>query len=330
MVVIAIIGPIILLMVILDIGGPSRIENVTAASAVSGHEKDVYAQTPMCDKNGKCGEPPEVPSPRTVYSARSAEQYSRWLVSHDALKRAAADYAARRRNDPTKKRALRALILLGDSITESWTGTNMGRPVARAKGVPDVLKNMAANNFLDPLVLGIGGDQTQHLIYRLQDAELLPEFANDDDAVFVVLIGTNNLGSGILPGPTSGGVRAVAEYILENTKGNLAVMELLPRGDGALRLPKLCPPRCTSDGDPFKSFMPAVTKVNAAISRMVPELKKNYGRRIGRLDCGEAFLSGDAGSEVDSDLMPDLLHPNAHGHELLAQCILHYIDGIAV
>jgi len=326
MVVIAIIGPIILLMVILDIGGPSRIENVTAASVVSGHEKDVYAQTPMCNKNGRCGEPPEVPSPRTVYSARSAEQYSRWSVSHDDLKRAAADYAARRRNDPTKK----ALILLGDSITESWTGTNMGRPVARAKGVPDVLKNMAANNFLDPLVLGIGGDQTQHLIYRLQDAELLPEFADDDDAVFVVLIGTNNLGSGILPGPTSGGVRAVAEYILENTKGNLAVMELLPRGDGALRLPKLCPPRCTSDGDPFESFMPAVTKVNAAISRMVPELKKKYGRRIGRLDCGEAFLSGDAGSEVDRDLMPDLLHPNAHGHELLAQCILHYIDGITV
>eukprot|EP00588_Corethron_pennatum_P013320 CAMPEP_0194273018 /NCGR_PEP_ID=MMETSP0169-20130528/6441_1 /TAXON_ID=218684 /ORGANISM="Corethron pennatum, Strain L29A3" /LENGTH=329 /DNA_ID=CAMNT_0039015835 /DNA_START=184 /DNA_END=1173 /DNA_ORIENTATION=+ len=324
---IAIIGPVILLIFILDIGGPSRTENVIAASAVSGNEEDVYAQTPMCDKNGKCGEPPEVPSPRTVYSARSARQYSRWSASHDGLKRSAADFAARRRNDPTKKRAL---ILLGDSITESWTGTSMGEPVARAEGVPDVLKKMAAHNFLDPLVLGIGGDQTQHLIYRLQDAELLPEFADDDDAVFVVLIGTNNLGAGILPGPTIGGVRAVAEYILENTKGNLAVMELLPRGDGQLRLPKLCPPRCTSDGDPFESFMPAVTKVNAAIEKMVPELKKQYGRRIGRLDCGEAFLSADAGSEVDSDLMPDLLHPNAHGHELLAQCILLYIDGIAV
>mmetsp|Transcript_14625 Transcript_14625/g.32256 ORF Transcript_14625/g.32256 Transcript_14625/m.32256 type:complete len:207 (-) Transcript_14625:150-770(-) len=205
----------------------------------------------------------------------------------------------------------------------------MGKDVARADGVPDVLKNMATDNKLDPLVLGIGGDQTQHLIYRLQNGELLPAFADEDNAVFVILIGTNNLGSGMLPDPTAKGVRAVAEYILDHTKGHLAVMDLLPRGDGKVKLPRLCPPRCRPDGDPFKSFIPAITKVNSRIDHMVPELQKEYGRRIGHFDCGGKFLAADDRNEVDINLMPDLLHPNKDGHKLLAQCMMQYINGIA-
>jgi lysophospholipase L1-like esterase len=201
--------------------------------------------------------------------------------------------------------------------------------VPRTKGVPQVLTELLSKSpvgtKLDPLVLAIGGDQTQHLLYRLSHGQLLPAYAQDRNSIFVVLIGTNNLGSGELPGPISQGVLAVAEYVLANTKGYLLLLKVLPRGDGGLRLPPLCPPRCSpSDGKPFTSFIPAVEKVNAAIADGLGSLGERHGpNRIGLIDCGSVFLAdGDEATEVDSSLMPDLLHPNGAGHRLLGDCIL--------
>ena len=308
---------------------------------------DPYATTPMCDPNGTwCGEDPDRPSPRTIYSAKSREQYDLWWNAHAALNQSASEYAARmtttsgnHENNPTSQTpSLRSLIILGDSITEAWIGTNMGLRVPRARGVPDVLKkHLSSSEQLDPLVLAIGGDQTQHLLYRLQQGQLLPAYANDPNAIFIMMIGTNNLGSGMLPGPTIKGVHKVADYVLQNTKGHLLLLEILPRGD-VQRLQVLCPPRCSADGSPLDSFLPAVNKVNAAIrEEIIPKMKEIHGdTRVGLLDCGEPFRAPPnenkhkKAAQVDATLMPDLLHPNANGHKLLAQCMLAYIKSIPV
>lgn len=184
---------------------------------------------------------------------------------------------------------------------------------------------------LHRLVLAIGGDQTQHLLWRLQHGELLAEIANDPSAVFVVMIGTNNLGSGMLPTHTQAGILAVADYLLEHTAGKLVLLELLPRGDSQ-RLKRLCPPRCTSRNKPFQSFMPAVDKVNEGIRNAMPERSRNYDGRFNLVDCGAPFRHvARKNSETDevvlTELMPDQLHPNAKGHRLLATCILHCIGG---
>mmetsp|Transcript_3618 Transcript_3618/g.4103 ORF Transcript_3618/g.4103 Transcript_3618/m.4103 type:complete len:361 (+) Transcript_3618:1-1083(+) len=281
---------------------------------------DPYSR-PFCDASGNCGENPEISSPRTVFSARSEEQYVLWWKVHAALNRTAAEYATRRQQAAQK--SLPPLILLGDSITESWIGTDMGIPIERAKGVSTVLADFFQHDY-DPLVLAVGGDQTQHLLYRLQNGQLLPSYANDDLATYVVLIGTNNLGSGELPTPTSIGVMTVAEYILKSTKGRLVLVQLLPRGDSQ-RLPRLCPPRCDSDGNPFESYMPAVKKVNDAIQNEAPKLSKQYGNRLSVVNCGSDFLS--SALVVDDALMPDRLHPNADGHRILAKCILDCMKG---
>jgi lysophospholipase L1-like esterase len=322
---------------------PSIKPNVNVYSKISS--SDLYATTPMCGPNGTwCGEDPDRPSPRTIYSAKSKEQYDLWWNAHAALNQSASEYASRRtttssrhENNPSSQTpTLRSLILLGDSITEAWIGTNMGLVVPRTRGVPDVLKkHLSSSENLDPLVLAIGGDQTQHLLYRLQHGQLLPAYAHDPNAIFIIMIGTNNLGSGILPGPTIKGVYKVADYVLQNTKGYLILMELLPRGD-AHRLQKLCPPRCSSDGSPFNSFLPAVNKVNAAMrEEIIPKLKEMHGEnRVGLLDCGKPFRAQTndnkhkKAAQVDASLMPDLLHPNADGHKLLAQCMLAYIKSI--
>eukprot|EP00961_Rhodomonas_salina_P211585 2856867-Rhodomonas_salina.1 len=90
--------------------------------------------------------------------------------------------------------------------------------------------------------------QTQHLLHRLADGELTPAVAAMTNATFIMMIGTNNIGRGHLPGPTVEGVRAVANYTLAHTKGRLLLLGLLPRGDGSRKLHRLCPPRCSDDG----------------------------------------------------------------------------------
>jgi hypothetical protein len=76
--------------------------------------------------------------------------------------------------------------------------------------------------------------------------------------------------------------------------------------------------------------MPAVDKVNAAIADGLGSLGERHGpNRIGLIDCGSVFLTeNDEATEVDANLMPDLLHPNRAGHRLLGDCILNYIKGL--
>jgi lysophospholipase L1-like esterase len=158
-----------------------------------------------------------------------------------------------------------------------------------------------------------------------------------------MMIGTNNLGSGELPGPTSQGILAAAEYVLKHShpSSRLLLFQLLPRGDGRTILPNLCPPRCTDSGEPFQSFMPAINKVNDIVQAGIKPLQTKYPyekeegstsssffSRIEFVDCGSQFLTkGTTREEVDMDLMPDRLHPNAKGMEIIADCILEFANG---
>jgi len=112
---------------------------------------------------------------------------------------------------------------------------------------------------------------------------------------------------------------------LEETAGRVIVQLLLPRGDN-FRLPALCPPRCDIKKKPFKSYMPAVDKVNAAILKQKKELDRLHPGRLSIVDCNAPFV-GTGGKEVKVELMPDTLHPNAAGHKLLATCLLDCIKG---
>jgi len=330
---------------------------------------DPFAR-PFCDAKGVCNERPDKSSPRTAYSSWNKKQYHLWWSYYETLQERVRAYAEKRQHIYDKEKdhknsdRTRPLILLGDSITESWSGTGLGLPKDRAKGVPEVLENMLSSSGFgfDPIVLGVSGDQTQHLLFRLEsdhmraaqllvpknkktpdDGETTLEY--DPGAVFVVMIGTNNLGSGELPGPTSIGVLAVMDYILKETTAagcKVMLFHILPRGDGEKNLPKLCPPRC-SDNEaqtPYSSFLPAINQTNTAVTEGINVLEKIYPNRISFIDCGADFLnedyevkgkkakrgkSGDENYEVKKGLMPDLLHPNAGGHQYLATCMKNVI-----
>lgn len=275
-------------------------------------ERDFEA--PMCEPDGSCHEKPDVASPRTVYSAKSFAQYQAWWTLHDSLVRKGTEFAAGRRAPlPTFP-----LVLLGDSITESWQGSSYGSTTgSRLAGVKEVLPRLASEVGADPLVMGISGDQTQHLLYRMA-TELPPMLREDPRALFLVMIGTNNLGSGHSPEPTSRGVLAVARWLLERTQGKLVLAKLLPRGDHSKLVP-LCPPRCADDGAAYKSFASAIDKVNELVEASFEELGAAFGtHRTTLIDCNTHFVAPDGG--VRPELMPDMLHPNAKGLGFLAQC----------
>jgi lysophospholipase L1-like esterase len=93
---------------------------------------------------------------------------TRYLNNPDLLKFATAQVAQFNNRDAD-------ILFLGDSITQAWLGA--GRPVWEA--------NFAGRNALD---FGISGDQTQHVLWRMDNypiQRLHPKVA-------VVLIGTNN------------------------------------------------------------------------------------------------------------------------------------------
>ena len=171
----------------------------------------------MCEADGACHEAADVASPRTEYSGRTVAQRKKWFEFHDVLASSAEAFA------PTKE----PLVFLGDSITETWLGTSYGDAVRRASGAPAMLEAKFGSRF-DPIVLAISGDQTQHLMWRLDHGELPREASKTTNATFVVMIGTNNLGNGHLPGQALAGVNAVADLLLQRASGR--VQGRKPRG----------------------------------------------------------------------------------------------------
>src|SRR5262249_38792238 len=75
------------------------------------------------------------------------------------------------------------VLFLGDSITDAWGGEGNGG--SGAKILKKEFEPMKTANF------GIGGDRTQHVLWRLQNGE----FEGIQPKVVMLMIGTNNSGS---------------------------------------------------------------------------------------------------------------------------------------
>ena len=96
------------------------------------------------------------------------------------------------------------LVLLGDSITEAWRGTSKGERKSEYKRGPAVLQRELGE--YNPLPLAIAGDETTHLLWRLENGG----FPSGDGSgsgsgsaasvskspeIVAVMIGTNDIGS---------------------------------------------------------------------------------------------------------------------------------------
>lgn len=177
------------------------------------------------------------------------------------------------------------LLFLGDSITDYWR--------IRGKSVWDkyYAPRRAAN-------FGIGGDRTQHLLWRLQNGEL----DGIHPSVVVLLIGVNNT-----PIEKNGKPRNTVPEIVEGIETVVKEIQTrLPKSK--ILLLGVFPYK--QKEDPMRA---TVKQINTGIAHL--------GERPGIqfLDIGHHFLEPDG--TLSKDIMPDLLHPNEKGYEIWAEAM---------
>ena len=168
------------------------------------------------------------------------------------------------------------LLLVGDSITELWP------------------QEILEANFAEyqPANFGIGGDQTQNLLWRLRQGSA---DGIQPDGV-VLMIGVNNLFlGGDRPEDVFYGVEAVLDELQQRFgDAGILLLGLLPVGEEA--------------GAESRA---AVAETN--------QLLASLGERKGVVyaDIGAAFLEQDG--SISSEIMPDFLHPSEKGYAVFAE-----------
>jgi lysophospholipase L1-like esterase len=210
-------------------------------------------------------EPTDEPAPRLHdYPWMSL---TTWRDRHETLVRI----------DPAAK-ARAALVFLGDSIIEGWD-------------------NQSFQEYFAPhhaLRLGIGGDKTQQVLWRITHGEL----EGLHPRVVVLLIGTNNLGHDRAPPPrvAAGISKVVAMLRTRLPTTQLLVLGILPSGE-----------------HPSAPLRAQIAATNALVARL------DDGASIRYLDVGRHFLADDA--RIPRELMDDFLHPTPRGYRVLAKAV---------
>ena len=171
------------------------------------------------------------------------------------------------------------LVLIGDSITHGWEG--------QGKSVWEKFygKRNAVN-------LGIGGDRTQHVIWRLDNGNvkgISPKAA-------VVMIGTNNSGNNS-PEEIADGLAAITKQLRNKLpKTKVLLLGIFPRG--------------TNKDDGRRQVN---EKANAIFKKLAD------GKDVHYLDIGDKFLETDG--TLTRKIMPDLLHLSVEGYTIWAESI---------
>lgn len=171
------------------------------------------------------------------------------------------------------------LVFLGDSITAGWGGK---------KEIWD-----KAFGAYKPANFGIGGDRTQHVLWRITHGEL----DGIKPKAVVLMIGTNNSGSDPAEGIAKG-VTAIVETIrAKQPQAKILLLAVFPRGEKA-------------SPNPGREKL---AKVNEIIAKL------HDGQNIHFLDIGTKFLQPDG--SLTKEIMPDFLHLSAQGYQIWADAI---------
>jgi lysophospholipase L1-like esterase len=172
------------------------------------------------------------------------------------------------------------LIMIGDSITQGWEGA----------GKEAWQKYYDKRNAVN---LGIGGDRTQHVLWRLDNGNvegISPKLA-------VLMIGTNNSnGNDNTAEEIGAGIEAIVKKLrakLPQTK--VLILAVFPRG--AMPNPQ--------------------REKNAKASEIASKLADD--KMVFYQDIGPKFLGPDG--SLSKDIMPDLLHLSPQGYEIWAASI---------
>ena len=188
------------------------------------------------------------------------------------------------------------LLFLGDSITEGW------------RRVPHIWEHYYGKH--QPANFGIGGDQTHHVIWRIENGEL----EGLTPKVVVLMLGTNNAGQ-----HTGEQIAAANTKIVELIRAKIPGVKVLllaifPRD--ARRGPSgLITEAAVADAG---KRMGAIDRANALLARL------DDGVNVRFLDIGAQFLGKDG--RIPWIIMPDQLHLSPAGYQLWADAMQPLLD----
>lgn len=242
----------------------------------------------------------------------AAQKLNRDIARHqDFLKRIAASKGA---GD---------VIFLGDSITHGWEGQKAWQEHFGA---------------FKPVNLGIGGDQTGHVLWRITEGHELDHL---NPKAAVIMIGTNNIG-GHSAQQIAGGIKAIVEELKHQKPGiKILVLGVFPRGGSgdADRSLEQITEAIKPINEELKKENPDLTRLNVLVRKLeqqrgtIPAAKLNkkvaeINAIISKLDDGSTVFYKDIGREfldqnggLSGDIMPDYLHLSARGYDLWGKAI---------
>jgi lysophospholipase L1-like esterase len=215
------------------------------------------------------------------------------------------------------------VIFLGDSITQGWEGQKAWQEHFGA---------------FKPVNLGISGDQTGHVIWRITDGHELDQLK---PKAAVIMIGTNNTGGQSAP-QIAGGIKAIVME-LKRQKPDIKVLLLgvFPRGssgDAERSLQQI------TDGvkpinEELKKEKPDLKRLNGLVKNLAQQpgtipaakLNKKIGEInaiIAKLDDGKTVFFKDIGKDfldqnggLSGEVMPDYLHLSPKGYDIWGKAI---------
>jgi lysophospholipase L1-like esterase len=190
---------------------------------------------------------------------------------------------ARQLNAPERDDA--QVIFLGDSITEGWSNARSFRKQFRP---------------YRPLNLGIGGDQTQHLLWRIHDGAL----DGLRPKAVVVMIGVNNLGDGFSPDETVAGIKAILGAVRSRLRGvPILLLKILPAGQSA--------------NDPLRKM---IVETNRSLDAL------DEPARVNVVEVGTPLVEPDG--SIARTTMADFLHPTNAGYRTLTEAVAPHIASL--
>jgi lysophospholipase L1-like esterase len=221
------------------------------------------------------------------------------------------------------------VVLLGDSVTEHWLGTDLGTKYTALNEHFQVYQELFQNNNSDDnnnnatsgLALGIGGDTCPHLLYRLMNGEMAELVSSASSAalqpaVWWILIGTSDYSAFCEAQQiVTGTVRIVQEILERRPSATVVVNSILPRGFRFLLGP---------------DWYEKLTDVNRQM-----ECYAASQERVEFFNATDYFVEESTSDEGDdhsvrlnTTLMMDQVHPSAAGYRIWGQGIVDRVQEI--
>jgi lysophospholipase L1-like esterase len=216
-----------------------------------------------------------------------------------------------------KKHSNVDLVMIGDSIIERWNGTRQLGQMLAQEYLPvfDEFFTKEGGGDIDAVALGSSGDVSNNLLWHLQHGLLQKSLA---PKVWLILVGTNDLGNGCSKRNALAGILHVAQYLHDQRKGaKIIVHGLMPRND---------------DYTPEVAIDYSLNQKWKHILWINKELKRfcDLHEEWVYMDASKLFLQRKKGSktgelEINPSMMLDALHPTVEGYRAWAPLIVETV-----